>query len=404
MPRSGVGEHESRSMRRRNTVTRLTPREVIPQRYYALFLVVLFVSALAAAHIAIRPINEMDWIRTVQQVRNMWRGVNPFCDPYCTFTAFDADLPVTDEYVSTQAYSPWMMFYLAPLAYITARGVIALSVALWVVIVMDSGRPPALILIIHPAFLMLWATANVDFLLNGAGMWLIFRGVTGARWGLVLLVLAIKPQVLPLMLVLEMLRVLSERDWAALATVAVVVSASVLLYPAWLLDTVPSYLDVARGRELEVDVGLSEFPFSVVGAWGVGAALLVTAIVLIVMRQRLTEWRTLAVLLSLVWTPYVNPYSFTLLLVLFRNTPLWRVATYLGISLATLPVFFTDFHGMERYGTLLFLLLTPLLTTPDPQQTEEAIAARRSVPPLPGVRLITRRRAERVAEHTPAVS
>lgn len=326
----------------------------------------------------------------------MWRGTNPFCEPYCNFTDFDSDLNVTSDYVSTQAYSPWMMFYLAPFAYMTARGLLAFTVALWVVIVIDSGRPVALILIIHPAFWMTLAAANADFLINAAGVWLIFRGVTGARRGIVLMLMAIKPQVMPLLLVLEILRALWERDWTALGVMVVILCVSVMLYPAWLLDTVPSYLDVARGNELEVDVGLTEYPFSVYGAWGVGAAIAVTAVILVLMARRLTEWRSLAILLSLVWTPYVNPYSFALLLLLFRKSASWRIVLYLGLSLALLPLFFTEFHGTERYGTLLFLLGAALLSAPDPQQREEVIAARDGVPPLPFVTMLSRGRGERV--------
>ena len=91
----------------------------------------------------------------------------------------------------------------------------------------------------------------------------------------------------------------------------------------------------------------------------------------------------LAALLSLVWTPYVNPYSYAVLLVLFRKTPAWRTLLYLVISIAELPFLFAEFHDLERYGVLLFLLLTALLSAPDPEQTEDAIAARHDHPLLP---------------------
>ena len=77
-------------------------------------------------------------------------------------------------------------------------------------------------------------------------------------------------------------------------------------------------------------------------------------------------------------------------LILFRRTAAWRVGLYLVLSLATLPLFFAEFHRYERYGVLIFLLLAALLTTPEPDQTEEALAARAGVRPLPGVGTVRR--------------
>ncbi|RPJ03101.1 MAG: hypothetical protein EHM39_00220 [Chloroflexi bacterium] len=361
-------------------VFQMSARDLIPRRHYPLFLAMVFLTSLYATYLLLPPINEMDWIRTEQQVRNMWRGINPYCDPYCTFLDFDPDLNVDEDYVSTQAYSPWVMFYFGVLAFAGVRVIVALSVAFWIIIVMDSGHPAALVLVIHPAFLMLWAAANADFVINGVGLWLILRGVRGWRRGVAWMLIAIKPQVLPFILLLEGARILWERDWEAIRVIAAIGAISVALYPDWLLETMPSYLNIARGEKPVVEVGLTEFPFSVYGAWGFGAALGVTVVILALMRHRLTEWRSLAVLLGLVWTPYINPYSYALLLILFRKTPGWRVGLYLAVSLAILPILFREFHQYERYGVLLFLLLAAALTTPDTEQTEEAIAARSGRP------------------------
>ncbi len=363
-----------------SAVWQTSARDLIPKRYYVLFLTIVFVTSLWSAYLLLPTFNEMDWIRTVQQVRNLWRGVNPYCDPYCEFHNFDPDLPADTDYVSTQAYSPWVMFYFGILAYATVHVIVALSVAFWIVIVLDSGRPAALILILHPAFLMVWASANADFVINGVGLWLILRGVMGWRRGVTLMLIAIKPQVLPLFLLLEGARTVWERDWQAVGVMAGVGAVSAALYPAWLLDTLPSYLDITRGQTPAVEVGLTEYPFSVYGAWGIWAALGVTVVILLVMSRRLTEWRTLAVLLGFVWTPYLNPYSFALLLILFRRTSPRRVLLYLGISLASLPFLFREYHQYEQYGMLLFLLLAAVLTSAEPDQTEEAIAARHRHP------------------------
>lgn len=60
--------------------------------------------------------------------------------------------------------------------------------------------------------------------------------------------------------------------------------------------------------------------------------------------------------------------------------------TYLALSLATLPLLFSEYHQYERYGVLLFLLLTAALTTADVEQTEEAIARRYRQPVFPAAR------------------
>jgi len=365
-------------------------RQVCQARYYPLVLTLVFLASRYAAYAGLKPINPDDWVRTAQQIRNLWRGENTYCVPYCQNVLFDRDLQVYGDFTTTQAYSPWLMFFFAPLAYATPRLLVALTVAAWVVVITDMGRPSTLVLVMHPAFIMLWAAANADFLINGVGLWLIMRGSVGWRRGVALLLMGIKPHVLPLVLVLEGVRMLWQRDWRALLLVVTVVVVSVVLYPSFLLDTLPSYVNIARGTSPESEITLSEYPFSVFGAWGALPAAAVTLLVLVLMRHRLTEWRTLAVVLSLVWTPYINPYSFALLLILFYRTPAWRVLLYWVLSLATLPVLFQEYHQYERYGTLLFLLLAVLLTVPDPDQTEEALARQSGFPNLPLVGRIAR--------------
>lgn len=366
-------------------------REVISGHTYSLFLALVFVVTLVMTYLVLEPINHDDWVRTVQQIRYLWRGENPYCDPYCDGLTIDPDLAAYGAYPGTIPYSPWYMFFFGVLYYATARLVVALNVAFWSVIILDSGRLPALVLVLHPTFLMLWASANIDFLINGVGLWLILRGARGWRRGVALLLIAIKPQVLPLVLMLEGARTLWERDWEAMLTMASVTLISILLYPTWLTETLRTYFGALDGSGVATETRtLSGYSFSVFGAWGVLPALAVTAAVLILMRRRLTEWRALAVLLGLVWTPYINPYSFTVLLLLFRKESAWRVGTYLGLSIATLPILFAEFHQYERYGTLAFLLLAAVLTTPDREHTEEAIAVRHAVPIFPPARPLAR--------------
>ncbi len=367
-------------------VTQISPPIPRHSPFYPLFLVLLFLTSTLTAYNAIRPINHLDWVTTAQLVRYMTRLENPYDDTL----GMDPDLQVYDVEYENLPYAPWSVFYFGTVAYFSTRMILALTVAVFVVVMVDFGRLFALVLILHPTFWMLLASGNTDFLVNGVGLWLIFRGVRGARLGIAIMLLAIKPQVLPFLIALECVRIVWEHDWKAALTMALIFGVSVALFPHWLdwpRDTLSSYVGVVRGVKTADDVKFGGgYPFSVFGAWGVLPALGVTAVILALMVRRLTEWRTLAVLLGFVWTPYVNPYSYAVLLILFRKTPAWRTALYLALSLAALPVFFTEWHRYERYGVLLFLLLAALLTAPMPDQTEEAIARRHHVPVLPPVK------------------
>lgn len=365
-------------------------REIVPDRYYELSLVVIFVFGLITAYLTLRPINQDDWIRTAQNLRYMIR----FEQQYDEVLGFqDADLQriaqAEDIPYYTLKYSPWYMFYLGFLAFASAKLVLAFTVAAWTVIMLDIGYPYTVILFLHPIFVMLWAAANTDFLINGVGLWFVFLGVRGFRRGLALMLIAIKPQVLPLLLVLELARAVWERDWPALTTIGGLFAVSVALFPEW-LPQIFSLADSSVSSSIGQTMGSPEpkafrYSFSVFGAWGIWAALGITVVVLVLMHRRLTEWRTLAILLGLVWTPYVNPYSYAVLLILFRKTPLWRVVTYLAVSVAILPILFAEYHRYERYGMVVFLLLI-ILTVPDNEQTEEVIATRNRQPVFPPAR------------------
>lgn len=381
-------------LRSLSTLQQAPPRAVIPPRYYPLFLSIVLLVSFSITYFIIAPINHYDWIRTSQHLRYMLRGVDPYCVDDCTFFQLDADLAWSQFDLMPIPYSPWILFFFAPIAYGAAQLPISLSITFWIIIVFDSGRFPALVLILHPTFIMLWAAGNIDFLISGVGLWLILRGMRGWRRGVAILLISIKPHVLFLLLVLEGVRVIWERDWKAFLTVATVVAVSIALFPGWITEMLPVYLNgsfsesgVELGRHIE-----ATYPFSVFGAWGVGPAVLVTFLVIGIMWRRLTEWRLLAVLLSFVWTPYVNPYSFAVLLLLFRKSALWRVGLYLGLSLLTLPILFSEYHVYERYGTLLFLLGAALLSEPDLVQREEAIAKQAGHSPLPFVRFAARLR------------
>lgn len=377
---------------RTNVIAKLSMRDIVPTQYYPLCLALVFVVSLAAAYFLISPVNHDDWLRTAQQLRFMLQGTDPYCIEGCEAFRFDPDLAWSAVEFNSIAYSPWYIFFFSSIAYSSTSIPIALTVAFWIVIILDIGYLPALFLVLHPSFIMLWASGNIDFLVSGVGLWFVLRGARGWRRGIALLLIAVKPQTLILLLLLEGLRILWESDWKAFAIIGVVVSSSIVLFPGWFTEMVPAYLTggfsrsgVAFSQHIEIS-----YPFSVYGAWGIGAALLITILIVVIMLHRLTEWRTLAVLLSFVWTPFVNPYNFAVLLLLFRRTAPWRIGLYLGLSLLTLPILFGEYHMYERYGTLLFLLGAALLSEPDLAQREEIIARRGGHALLPLVKPVAR--------------
>jgi hypothetical protein len=361
-----------------------------------LVLALVFVVSLFAAYIAISPINHLDWATTAQFLRYMVHLRNP----YDTSLTMDADLSVFHNQYEYLPYSPWTIFYFGIFAFATTRLIVALSVAAWVVIILDSGKPIALLLCLHPTFLMLWASGNIDFLVSGVGLWLMLRQDRGWRMGVAFMLMAIKPQVLPFLLALEGVRLLWRRDWPALTTILGIALVSIALYPHWLewpVSLVRDYIDVARGQKTAYDIAIGgKYPFSVFGAWGILPALGVSALILLIMHRRLTEWRFLAILLGFVWTPYVNPYSYAVLLLLMRRAPAWRVLLYLGLGLASLPVLFAEWHRYERYGVLLFLLMAAVLSKTEIEQAEEGIAQRHREPVFPPAQLLLRRSGRQV--------
>jgi hypothetical protein len=120
------------------------------------------------------------------------------------------------------------------------------------------------------------------------------------------------------------------------------------------------------------------FSASAIGTGGIPLALLVTGITLgiFAIRKRLGEWRTLSLFLSLIWTPYVILFSYITTVYIMARSSWWRVILFIVGGLALLPFLFQQYHGREREGLILMMLMAVLLSVREPDQTEDAIAAR----------------------------
>lgn len=321
--------------------TRISPR----QRLWVLC--VVFVLCMAASLVFVKPINSFDFDNINHGLGMMLVGVSPYWF----------------KGIYQYYFPPWSVFFLWPLAFVTVAWMVALDVALWIVYVLARGRLPALLFLIHPLFILLIASGNSEIIGLVVGVWLIQANVKGWPRGVAMLLLTIKFQTAFLLILLEGLRILLDRDWEALAVIPALAIPAMIRFPQW----IPNYF--------KNPAGAWGYSFSVIGTGGVLAAVSITIIILYIMRKRLDEWRALAIFLSLVWTPYVLPFSFISIFIPMMRAKWWRVLVFLGGSIALLPIFFQQFHTWERVGTILMLMLAVLLCQRDPQQAEGAVAA-----------------------------
>jgi len=317
-------------------------------RQRTIALAVVFVVSMAGALAFVKPINTFDFDNISHGMGYLLRGTNPYWS--------------LDKY---QFYfPPWSVVFLWPLAFLNVGWMVALDVAIWIIYVLARGKPTALLLLIHPLFILLIASGNSEIVGLVFGIWLVQSNLKGWPRGVALLLLTIKFQTVFLLILLEGVRILLDRDWQAVAVIGAVAIPTIVIFPQW----IPNYFVNPAGAW--------GYPFSVIGTGGVLAALAFTALILLVMRRRLDEWRTMAIFLSLVWTPYVLPFSFIAIFIPLARAKWWRVLAFLGGSIALLPFFFQKFHYLEREGTILMLALALLLCERDAEQTEYAVAER----------------------------
>ncbi len=92
---------------------------------------------------------------------------------------------------------------------------------------------------------------------------------------------------------------------------------------------------------------------------------LVTAIILIVRRHRLADTKTLGILLSPVWTPYLLQYSYVSTAFTLRKAGFLRNLIYVTACIALAVITWQGYHVAEHVGALGMLLLAALLAPAD---------------------------------------
>lgn len=312
-----------------------------------LFIAMLFVIVFIAARVSLQPINNTDYNITVEGLRAFLRGQSP--------------------YVSASYYMPpWSAVLLAPLANQPLVTWLALDVAIWVAITFDLGTPAGLLLLLHPAFIALIASSNQEWLLIGPGLWLLYRAPKGWLRGIAWLLLACKPQTTVFLLLFDGWDALRERDWKAVGLTIGIALVSLLSYPQFFDRLVHPY-DNAFG-----------WSATILPNYGIVGAVLATLIVIALRWTRLMDRKTLGLMLSPVWSPYMLEYSYVSTSFTMRGAGWLRTTLYLVGSIVLAYLFWRDYHVAEQIGAFGMVLLAALLapsynTHPTPRADESSV-------------------------------
>jgi hypothetical protein len=292
----------------------------------SILILLFFVAVYIAARLLIHPINVLDYYTTT-------RGVNAFLQGQSPYTVIGYFMP------------PWSVIFLAPLANQPIETWLALDIAIFAAMILDLGKPSGLLLLLHPAFLTLLASSNQEWLLIGPGLWLLYRAPRGWLRGLAWLLLTCKPQAVIVLLIFDGWDALRTRDWRAIGLAAVVAIVGVAVYP-----------EILQRLLVPLDWSLS-----VVSSYGLIGAAIATVIIVGLRRNKLADRKTLGLLLSPVWTPYMLQYSYCAVAFTLRGAGIVRTVAYVIASLALAVIYWQHYHVAEQIGALGMVLLAALL-------------------------------------------
>src|SRR5262245_22516607 len=98
------------------------------------FLLLLLIAVFVGARLVIQPINNIDYIVYERGAQLFWSGHTPYD-------------------MAGYLVPPWGIFFIAPLVNQPLETWLALTVAFFVVGIIDLGTPAGLLLLIHPVFI-----------------------------------------------------------------------------------------------------------------------------------------------------------------------------------------------------------------------------------------------------------
>jgi hypothetical protein len=303
-----------------------TDTEYEQRRRRMIFLIALFIVLFFSVRLVIRPINSVDYAAYANGLKALWQGQSPYTS-------------------SGNLMPPWAMGFLSPLVEQPLETWLALSVTLFVVMILDLGHPSGLLLLLSPVLLTLIASSNPEWLLVGPGIWLLYRTPKGWGRGLAWLLLACKPQSTIVLLILEGIDALRTRDWKAFTLAGAVAVASMLLLPL----------------PFERLLKPHDWSASVMRHYGLVGAIIGTVIILAVRWKRRMDYKTLGLLLTPVWTPYNLQYNYMSVIFTMRGAGWLRNLIYAVVSFGLAYLFWRDFHVAEEWGAWGMLLLAAIL-------------------------------------------
>lgn len=298
-----------------------------PSQRRALFILAVFIITFLTARLVIQPINTTDFDVHIRGLTAFWQGQNPYAADYVT--------------------PPWSLLLLTPLMQQPLQTWLALSITLFVCMIIDLGRPAGFVTLIHPVIMTLIASANPEWIYIGTGLWIIHRFPNGWGRGVGWLFLTCKPQTAFLFLLVDGVMALRERDWRAVVISGAVAVGSVLL--------VPDYLNFLQTRLHML------WSVSVMYHLGVVGAVVVTVIILVLRAKRVGDLKTLALLLAPVWTPYIQVYSYMAVLFTMRRVGWAGQVLFFAVSLAAVWAFWQSKGALEYVPPLIFVLMASLL-------------------------------------------
>jgi|GEM_PF-3912210 len=215
---------------------------------------------------------------------------------------------------------PHAVVWLAPFVLLGEKVTAAFNVFFVSLLMARIDRPPIrwvnLLIVFHPALLFAIGTANVVGITTSIGLLLVLMRQKGVLRALAWTYLAIRPQDAILVLLIDGVLALRERDWRAIGWALLFVSPSIIFGYLW-LGSIPLG-----------DGGPLDYTLSPRIEWGILPAILILSVALFPMltlwkppQQVLTEhWVLVAVLVQqLLVSNYVTVYMVWLVMLTIRE-------------------------------------------------------------------------------------
>ncbi len=317
----------------------------------ALLVVVAALASIWAVQIYV--VNDTDNEILNNGIARAWSGENPW---------EHQNLSDRNEFYSP----PHALIWLVPFVIWGPHVASALNVFFILLLVTRLDNPPFrwanCLLLFNPALLFVIATGNVVGITAGLGLLIIFARQKGWRRGMGWALLALRPQDAFLVVVVDGLLAIRERDWPAIAWGLLFVSPSIIFGPLW-LSNIP--------HESPLHYTLAT---SAAWGWPIGLVVAATALAPILFlwlppREVLKKhWPLVAVLVhNLLITNYISFYMIWLMMLTLREMSSIRAIIHFIVTFIILAMTMTTLDDPNRQAGYVGVVLvsTWLLIRPN---------------------------------------